>query len=115
MATRMLQFRYYYDGNENNNPNWKWQLYCTANSFKKYSPITAIGVQTLPGTKIYLNGSITPIIIGNSGIFELDVANTSATINNFRVDQESMKLIRDLQNGYIIIDIVYEEQKEVDV
>ena len=48
--------------------------------------------------------------MGVSGIFELDISNTSATINSLRIDQESMDLIRTLENGYLIIDIIYEEQ-----
>lgn len=122
MSTRMTQFRYYADGNPNNCPyrketdkGWNWSYYCTSENFKKYSPILSLGVQTLPGTKIYINNSYNPIIIGSSGIFELDVTNTSASINNIRVDEESMKLIKDLPDGYIIIDMVYEEQEDIEV
>ena len=111
MAMRMLQFRYYKDNNQNNSPmNWNWTYYCAADTFKSYSPIVSIGIQSLPGTKFYLNDSLNPIILGVSGIFELDVSNTSATINNLRIDQKSMDLIRTLDNGFLIIDIVYEEQ-----
>lgn len=115
MATRMAQFRYYKDGASNNFPDWTWTRYCTSESFKKYSPIISLGIQTIPGTKFYLNSSLKPIIVGNSGIFELDVKNTSATINNIRIDQDSMELLKNLPNGYLIIDIVYEEQKEMNV
>ena len=115
MGTRVTQFRYYKDGHKNNYPQWKWSSYCAADNFRKYSPIMAIGIQTLPGTKIYLNGSTNPIIIGSNGIFELDVRNTSASISSIRVDQNSMNLIQKLQNGYFIMDMVYEEQKEIEV
>lgn len=108
MATRITQFRYYAEGNENNFPQENsWPSYCSQETFKKYSPILQLGIQTLPGTKIYINSSINPIIIGATGIFELDVTNTSASINGLRVDQTSMELIRDLPNGYLIIDLVY--------
>lgn len=108
---RMLQFRYYADNNKNNYPlDWNWTQYCSSNTFKKYSPIVSIGIQTLPGTKFYLNGSLNPIIIGVSGIFELDVTNTSTTINNLHIDQKSMELIKNRENGYLIIDLIYEEQ-----
>ena len=111
MSMKMLQFRYYNDGNTNNNPSdWNWTHYCSIDTFKRYAPITSIGIQSLPGTKFYLNGSLNPIILGISGIFELDVSNTSATINNLRIDQDSMNLIKTLDNGYLIIDIIYEEQ-----
>lgn len=113
--TKIYQFRFYAEGNPNNNPTWSWRKYCLADTFKSYSPIISLGIQTLPGTKIYLNNSIQPIIIGNSGIFELDVRNTSASISNIRIDQESMETIKNMTNGYIIIDIVYEEQEEINV
>lgn len=111
MATKMLQFRYYKDNNKNNNPqNWNWTHYCSPDTFKQYSPIVSIGIQSLPGIKFYLNDSLNPIIIGVSGIFELDISNTSATINSLRIDQQSINLIKSLENGYLIIDIIYEEQ-----
>ena len=111
MATRITQFRYYAEGNENNYPqDFSWPSYCSQETFKKYSPILQLGIQTLPGTRIYLNSGISPIIIGATGIFELDVTNTSASIHGIRVDQQSMELIRDLENGYFIMDIVYGDQ-----
>jgi hypothetical protein len=36
-------------------------------------PIVQLGIQSVPGTKFYLNGSNNPIIIGNTGIYELDL------------------------------------------
>lgn len=113
MASRLTQFRYYAEDNQNNQPaDLQWAAYCTQETFKKYSPILQLGIQTLPGTRFYLNSGTTPIIIGSSGVFELDVTNTSATITGLRIDQASMELIRDLMNGYIIIDLVYGEQGE---
>ena len=111
MASRITQLRYYAEGNPNNQPSvFSWPNYCTQESFKKYSPINQLGIQTLPGTRIFINSSLTPIIIGSTGIFELDVSNTSATISGLRVEQASMEQIRDLENGYLIIDLVYGEQ-----
>lgn len=110
MASRVTQFRYYAEGNVNNYPELSWPNYCTQETFKKFSPITQLGIQTLPGTRIFLNSSLEPIIIGTSGIFELDVSSTTAVITGLRVEQQSMELIRDLPNGYIIIDMVYGDQ-----
>lgn len=111
MATRMVQFRYYAENNANNFPvENSWASYCTQETFKKYSPILQLGIQTLPGTRFYINSGITPIIIGATGIFELDVTNTSASITSLRIDQASMEQIKKLENGYLIIDLVYGEQ-----
>ena len=111
MAMRITQFRYYAEDNQNNQPlDLQWAAYCTQETFKKYSPILQLGIQTLPGTRLYLNSSTTPIIVGASGILELDVTNTSATITGLRIDQASMELIKNLSNGYLIIDLVYGDQ-----
>ena len=110
MATKVTQFRYYAEDNPNNYPKISWPNYCTQETFKPYSPVTQLGIQTLPGTKLYLNGSLEPIIIGGSGIFELDVTSTTAVISDFRIEQKSMEMIRDLPNGYLIIDLVYGER-----
>ena len=110
MATKIAQFRYYSDNNINNYPkNWSWAIYCEAQAFKAYSPIMQLGIQTLPGTRLYINSSTTPVIVGSTGIFELDVTNTSASIASIRIEQASMQKLRELDNGYLIIDIVYEE------
>ena len=115
MASKITQLRYYAEGNENNQPRDNtWAAYCTQETFKKYSPITQLGIQTLPGTRFYINSGITPIIIGASGVFELDVTNTSATITGLRIDQSSMELIKNLDNGYLIIDLVYGEQQNIE-
>ena len=113
MATRVEQFRYYAQGNDNNYPsNWAWPAYCTVQTFRDKSPIYQLGIQTLPGTKLYINSSITPIVIGSSGIFELNVTDTSASITSFRIEQESMKRIDEEKNGYLIIDMVHGEQED---
>jgi hypothetical protein len=52
-------------------------------------------------------------VIGSTGIFEIDCQNTTANITTFRVAEDSMKTIDNLENGYLIIDIVYGEEKEV--
>lgn len=109
---RIAQLRYYSDGNENNYPYSSYEQFCTETSFKNYRPIHQFGVQTLPGTKLYLNQSQNPIIIGATGIFEIDCNNTTATLNSFRFEQSSMETIRDLSNGYLIIDLVYGDEEE---
>jgi len=40
----------------------------------------------MPGVKFYLNNEDDPIIIGASGIFELDLLNTSASITQLIFD-----------------------------
>lgn len=109
MSTRTIQFRYYSTDNENNNPALTWAAYCASETFKPYSPILQLGIQTLPGTRFYINSSTTPITVGSTGIFELDVSTSSASINSLRIDQQSMSTINELNNGYLMIDLVYED------
>lgn len=108
MSMQIKQFRFYNDGNVNNSPavaNYKY--YCDDTSFRYFAPIYQLGIQTLPGTRIYLNQSTTPIIIGASGIYELDLNDTTAILNSIRIEKTSMETINNLENGYLIIDIVY--------
>lgn len=109
---KITQFRYYNQNNSNNYPFTTWQEYCSDTSFKSYRPIHQFGIQTLPGTKIYLNQSSNPIIIGATGMYEIDCDNTTAILNSFRIDQSSMTTIENLDNGYLIIDLVYGKESE---
>ena len=113
---KIEQLRYYSSNSSNTSHNWpqeySYQNYCVNESFAKYNPIRQFGIQTIPGTKIYLNASQNPIVIGGTGIFEIDCQNTTANITTFRVAEESMKTIDQLENGYLIIDIVWGNEED---
>lgn len=72
--------------------------------------IEQLGIQAIPGTKFYLNNSPDPIMIGSTGIYELDVTNR-ASINAIRFDKKSISIISD-SNGILslLIDIIYREE-----
>ena len=128
MANRIKQYRYYANsnnpsvGNEKNQPieiasesgsqiPVTHDHYCSGLVFGNAFPIIQLGVQALPGTKFYLNNALEPIIIGSTGIYELDLGGqTEITAINF--DLESMKLIRDNNNAFLIVDIIYDDGKE---
>ena len=78
--------------------------------FEKYQPIIQLGVQTLPGVKMCLNSNLDPIIIGASGIYELDLTDSSVKITEIQFDSESLTLINNSPDGYLIIDLVYQEE-----
>jgi predicted nucleic acid-binding Zn-ribbon protein len=63
----------------------------------------------MPGVKFYLNNSIEPIIIGSTGIYELNVENlTEITALSF--DTTSINMINETPStSYIIVDILYED------
>jgi hypothetical protein len=73
-------------------------------------PILQLGIQTVPGTYFYLNGGLDPIIIGSTGIYELDL-NGEVEISKLEIDKDSLTRINEMQNGYLIIDIIYEDEE----
>ena len=103
MKKIIQQFRYYGEGYADNNV---LKVNLISGSVFPDS-IVALGIQTYPGIKFYLNGSEDPIIVGSSGIFEIDIRdNCEITLLSF--DEDSINLIEDKSNSaYLIIDIVY--------
>lgn len=93
MAKQVKQFVYY--GNENMNEITNMN-------------IVQLGVQGLPGTKFYLNGGSNPIIIGNSGIYEINVEGMGV-ITSIAIDDDSKELYDNNGTACLIIDIIYEE------
>ena len=75
MAKHIMQFRYYGDNHIDNQPRGiiKEQLTQNGGIFTKYLPFTQLGIQTLPGSRFYLNNAESPIIVGSTGIYELEL------------------------------------------
>lgn len=109
MAKKVKQFRYYSNGSDNNYPlGLTNRQLISGSAFNNYMPIVQLGIQTMPGTKLYLNGSNNPIIIGSTGIYELDLQGLTQ-INSLQFDANSVTLINNNQSAYLIVDIIYEE------
>lgn len=115
MAKRVKQVRYYNNGSQNNYPNSSSggtvpydRNLISGTAFSKYVPILQLGIQALPGTKFYLNGSNNPIIIGSTGIYELDLQGLTE-INSLQFDASSIALIQNNANAYLIVDMIYED------
>ena len=108
MSKKIMQFRYYSEGNSKNHPsNYISKARLASGSiFSSYYPITQIGIQALPGTKFYLNNGISPIIIGSTGIYELDLEGLSE-ITQLSFDPLSIEAINKNNSAYLIIDIIY--------
>lgn len=109
MNKHIMQFRYYEDGNESNQPkNATAEKLVDGTIFKDYFPFTQLGIQTLPGTRFYLNDNVeASIIVGSTGIYELDLDGI-AKIENLTFDSKSLELINSNNNAYLIIDVIYE-------
>ena len=122
MAYKVIQYRYYNDdsskvsGSKRNQPctlNDSTTLvskthYINGDVFGTYFPVVQFGVQALPGTKLYLNESVDPIIIGTTGIYELELDN-GVQISSISFDADSMITIENNNNAYLIVDIIYDD------
>lgn len=69
-------------------------------------PIVQLGIQALEGTRFYLNDMVEPIVIGSSGIFELQL-NGVIEISTIRFDAASLDAIIKDKNATLIIDTIY--------
>lgn len=104
------QFRYYGTTAANNYPsmyNYSGTL-TGGNIFQDYGTITHLGIQGKPGTTFYLNGSDSPITIGSTGIYELNLTGLSY-ISAIRFDPTTIhNLDKDNSTRGILIDIIYD-------
>lgn len=125
MAQQIKQFRYYtepeiIDDNDkiygvNEPADLRMSDLQSSNSkiFRKYFPVTQLGIQGLPGTKFYLNNSTNPIVLGITGTYELNLEGKSE-ITAIGFDQQSLNVIKNNPNAFLIIDIVYDDGLEVE-
>lgn len=104
------QFRYYGQTNSKNYPklfNYRGTL-TTGNILENYGTITHLGIQGKPGTTFYLNGSTSPITIGSTGIYELNLTGLSY-ISRINFDVNTLdNLETDDSTRGILIDIIYD-------
>ena len=111
MAKQVYQFRYYGDGDSRNQPagTITGSKLKSGSIFAKYLPMYQIGIQTMPGVKFYVNNGTLPIIIGQTGIYEIDVDGLTE-ITNLTFDTTAINLIKaNPSNAYLIIDIIYDD------
>jgi hypothetical protein len=59
----------------------------------------------------YLNNAVEPIIIGRTGIYELDL-NGEIEISDMKFDFNSIEAINNNFNAYLIVDIIYDDREE---
>ena len=110
MVKKIMQFRYYGAKNSKNQPAAidKTKL-VNGNIFTNYLPITRLNILAPAGTKFYLNNSISSIIIGSSGKYELNIEGITK-INKITFDSTSINSIT--ESNPLIVDIIYEEENE---
>lgn len=120
MANKIKQFRYYNDGEalkgylSNNSPsNAKGTDFITGDIFEDCFPISQLGIQALPGTRVLLNKAADQdyILIGQTGIFELDLDNQTE-ITSIQFDAQSIATIAEVQNAVLLVDIIYDNGED---
>lgn len=110
MAKKLKQFRWYKDDDSKNFPSdGTKEGYATGSVFAGVYPIAQLGIQALPGTEFYLNGSVKPIIIGASGIYDLDVKN-GARVTGLSFSNQALTRIGENPTSYLIVDVLYGEE-----
>jgi hypothetical protein len=115
MAKLIKQYRYYNDSDSSRNypSNISYARLTSGSIFfsdTQLGAITQLGIQALPGTKFYLNNSADPIIIGSTGIYELDLEGV-AEISALSFDSKSIDSIKDTNSAYLIVDAIYDVEE----
>lgn len=105
------QFRFYGNNNEKNYPsNWSnyYGMLTKGNILSELGPVSQLGIQARPETTFYLNDSRYPIVIGRTGIFELDLEGRGI-ITSIKFDSDSLSVYNQKNNkDRLLIDVVYE-------
>lgn len=109
---KIKQVRYYSANSDKNYPdNTTHQRLVSGSAFTNYLPIVQLGVQCLPGTKFYLNNSSDPIIIGSTGIYEIDLIGETE-ISALSFDSGSISAVNNNDNASLIVDMIYEDGED---
>lgn len=115
MAKQIKQIRWFGDGDKRNYPSTvNVQDLLDKNYFEQFSPILQLSIHTLPGVKVYFNDQTdNPIYVGHSGVYQLDLQDTSAVLWGMHFDSEDLDDIEDTNVG-LIIDLMYSNVAEDD-
>ena len=107
MNQTFQQFIYCSPNSEHNFPRSLTAESLTSGQFLPIGKtISQLGISALPGTKLYLNGGVSPIVIGFTGLFEIDLS-AGGAITDIKVDSASIQEIERNDSAYLIIDIAY--------
>ena len=107
MNKKIMQFRYYGTKNKNNFPaNIKAGDFSTEDFFKNYYPIHYIRIQGPNSTKFWINFNSNSIMLGPSGVYELDLQNFS-TIEDLKIEDLKFNSISNTISEPLIIDLIY--------
>lgn len=94
-----------YNNNDTDMSNTTDENMISGAAFTAYGTIYQLGIQAPPGTIFYIDGD-NQMMVGNSGIFELDLMN-KAYISDLRFSEKSINFVKENKSSFIIVDIVY--------
>ena len=75
-------------------------------AFTQFLPAFQLGVQAPPGTKFYINNNNVPVIVGYTGLFDLDLTSLGS-ITSLTFDSASINRIKNNDGAILIVDIAY--------
>lgn len=109
---RIMQFRFYGENDARNYPkNYTLDSWIT-NVLANCGAVSHLGIQGEPGVVFYLNDGNNPIVLGFTGIYELDLEGIGR-ITNLRFNKE--KLISTYPSDpsssdskRILVDVIYD-------
>lgn len=108
---RIMQFRFYSENSSDNYPATKKLANWTTNLFEDYGTVSHLGIQGEPGVVFYLNDGDNPIVLGNTGIYEINLEGIGR-ISSLRFDEEKLKEYYNekLANAEhrVLVDIIYD-------
>lgn len=97
MARKIYQFDYIKD----ERPMASWR---SGSAFQKGVPIVKLTIYGPPTTSFYINDSITPIVIGTSGVFNIDLKNQTKITSLF-FDFDCLNNLQESDN--IVVNAIY--------
>lgn len=108
---KIKQFRYYGKNSTENYPAGLTASDLTSGTiFQQYTPIVQLGIQCLPGTMCRIGGNENPVIIGSTGIYDINIPDMK--IEGLDFMEESINRLEETSGAYLIIDILYEGSGE---
>lgn len=122
MANKIRQYRFYNNKNGANKnypssitinkttTDVTYDYYTNGTIFENNFPILQLGIQAPPGTRFKINEG-DDIIIGTTGIFELDLEGKTE-ITSLMFNEVSMAFINANDNLSLIVDTIYDDGKE---
>lgn len=105
MVKDFNQIIYCNPSSDRNTPGITKESLVNGTAFTNYLPLSQLGVRALPGTQFYVNGGTKPVLIGFTGLFEIDLSN-GGSITGLKFDESSIAAIEANDSAYLIVDML---------